>query len=134
MTTDTLELLKEGAKIRKWQEESKKRLAEINQILAERATYREGSATGHIYGGNIHATITKKKSVKFDQDLLFLAMKEIGEIPFEGVFKRKYEPRSKAALRGFFQTANDKEKKLVWDAMTEEDVPPYVKYETIEEV
>ena len=88
--------------------------------------------TGHLYAGNIHMTYQRRMTTKFNQDLLQIAMQKIGEMPFEIVFKRKYEPRSKAALKSFFQTATEEQKDLVKKAMEEKEGSPYVTLEMID--
>ena len=129
---ETQRLLEELARIKKWEKESAARKAQIYEILSKRATFKDGSMTGHLYGGNIHMTYQRRFNVKYDQDLLQIAMQKIGEAPFEAVFKRKYEPRSKAALKSFFQTATAEQKDLIERAMEEKEGSPYVTLEVID--
>ena len=127
------QLVKEKMQILQWIEQGRKRSAEIDQILLQNAKFKAGSLTGHVYVGNYHATVQKKKSTKWDQDLLEIAMQKIGEAPFETVFKREYKPRSKAALDSFLSTASEEQFKLVQQAMTTTETAPYVKCEIISE-
>jgi hypothetical protein len=127
-------LLKRLKDIKEWEKKAAVEKKEIIEQLLNRATFKDGCATGHLYGGNLHCTIQKKTTTTYNQDLLAIAMQKIGEVPFEAVFKREYKPRSKAALRNFFSTANDDQKKLIQDAMEEKEATPYVQLEPLDEV
>ena len=69
-------------------------LKEIKAKLAHLATYKEGSATGHIYGSRFSATVTLKKNVKWDQNKLVALRDEMGDDIFGKIFTWEYKPIS----------------------------------------
>ncbi|MDR0620306.1 MAG: hypothetical protein LBJ61_00260 [Deltaproteobacteria bacterium] len=69
-------------------------LKEIKAKLAAMAKYREGGATGHVYGSRFSATVTLKKNVKWDQGKLEGLREDIGDADFMKVFTWEYKPIS----------------------------------------
>ena len=74
--------------------EKSAQLKEIKAKLAHLAKYREGSATGHIYGSRFSATVTLKKNIKWDQGKLEGLREDIGDGDFMKVFTWEYKPIS----------------------------------------
>jgi hypothetical protein len=77
-----------------------KELKEIKKKLAEKAEFKEGSKTGHVFGVRWHATVALKEAIKWDQDALRALRLAIGDEDFFKIFKFIYEPVSKKALDG----------------------------------
>lgn len=127
------QLMREGMEIKARMDADKARLASINATLANLATYKEGSNTGHIYDANYHVKVTRKVNVKWDQAELSRARNALGDDLFFEVFKWKYEPASKKALDGFLQYGDKMMVALVEAAKTETPGTPAVEYETLED-
>ena len=111
----------------------KKCLAEIQKELAASAQYKEGSATGHIYTEHYHVKIALKKNIKWDQKKLESARATIGDEKFFKIFGWKFEPKSKSALDGFLDNADEQYTSPVLAAMTVSEGSPTVTYEEIGE-
>lgn len=112
-------------------DDKKKRLAEIQKELAASAQYKEGCATGHIYTEHYHVKIALKKNIKWDQKKLESARASLGDDRFFKIFGWKFEPKSKAALDGFLDNADEQYTAPVLSAMTVSDGVPSVSYEEI---
>ena len=63
-------LIEEGAAIKAAITENTKRLREIGVILADHAVFPDGKNTAHMAGSSHKATIQRKETINWDQDLL----------------------------------------------------------------
>lgn len=125
------ELLKEGLALKTEIAQRQTRLHEINRVLAEAATYKPGSSTGHIAAGGIMAKVMKRQNVKWDQDALAVAHKKMGTELFAKAFTYKFEPINARQLKNWLSSGDvpDEAKHLVLEARTVTDGAPYVVYE-----
>ena len=68
--------------------------------VAELAEYKEGSKTGHAFGGRFKITVSLRENVKWDQDALNKLRDKMGDEEFFKVFEWAFEPKSKKLLDG----------------------------------
>ena len=134
MAQDTLALLMEGYNLKRRMDADKARLAAINQQLARLAEYRDGSATGHIYAGDMHAKVVQRSNVKWHQPELEQARKAMGDDAFFKVFKWEYKPLSAKALNGFFDYGALAHVEAVKAACEESYGAPTVTYERVDDI
>lgn len=130
---ETSELIKRGLNLKAEIDSKKTQLIEINRQLAKIAQYKEGSQTGHIYTEHYHVKVALKKNIKWDQKKLSEARSLIGDEKFFKVFGWKFEPKSKVALDGFLDNADEQYTAPVLAAMTVSEGSPTVTYEEIGE-
>lgn len=124
-------LLREGITL-KWEIEARqKKLREINKNIAEQAEFKPGSSTGHIAAGGIMAKVTKRQNVKWDQDALAVAHKQMGTELFAKAFTYKFEPINARQLKNWLASGDvpDEAKHLVLEARTVTEGAPSVVYE-----
>jgi hypothetical protein len=83
--------------------EVKRKTEELRSMkarLAELAEYKEGSKTGHAFGGRFKITVSLRENVKWDQEALNRLRDAMGDEEFFKVFEWAFEPRSKKLLDG----------------------------------
>ena len=69
-TKSTEDLIREGATLDKEIKKAKRRLKEVNALVAEAAEFKGGAMTGHTVGAGHKVTVLKKENVKWDQGRL----------------------------------------------------------------
>ena len=131
MNESAFALMREGLALKESIEKERARLAEIANALRTLAEFRDGSATGHVYAGDLHAKVVLKSNVRWDQAGLEQARAAMGDEKFFKVFKWKYEPRNARALQGFFDYGGRDDISLVRAACTETPGQPSVTYEYV---
>ena len=97
----------------------------------QQAEFKPGSSTGHIAAGGIMAKITKRQNVKWDQDALAVAHKQMGTELFAKAFTYKFEPINARQLKNWLASGDvpDEAKHLVLEARTVTEGAPSVVYE-----
>lgn len=124
-------LLREGITL-KWEIEARqKKLREINKKIAECAEFKPGSSTGHVSADGIMAKVTKRQDVKWDQDALAVAHKQMGTELFAKAFTYKFEPINARQLKNWLASGDvpDEAKHLILEARTVTEGAPSVVYE-----
>lgn len=127
--SDLGSLLSEGAKLKARIDADKTRLAEINRELEALCEFPEGKATGHLAANGFRATVTRKTTVKWNQEKLNDAMKAMGSEAFRRVFTYEFKPVGTRQLNAFLEFGNENEVGMIRDAMTVSQGAPSVKYE-----
>lgn len=128
---DIENLLRKGITL-KWEIEARqKKLREINKKIAKQAEFKPGSSTGHVAAGGIMAKVTKRQNVKWDQDALAVAHKNMGTELFAKAFTYKFEPINARQLKNWLASGDvpDEAKHLVLEARTVTEGAPSVVYE-----
>ena len=122
-------LLSEGMKLKTRIDADKARLAEINRELEALAVFPEGKNTAHLAASGFRATVTRKTTVKWDQEKLADAMKTMGSEAFRKVFTYEFKPVGAKQLNAFLEFGGEAEVGAVKAAMTVAQGSPSVKYE-----
>lgn len=112
------------------EDEASRLKAEAQQIkdkLAAMATFKPGSATGHVQTPTHKVTVTRRETVKYDQAKLDEARQAIGDKAFLSAFKWEFKPIDKRTLDHWLAVAADEHKAFVLRAMTTKPAAPSVK-------
>jgi hypothetical protein len=125
-------LIREGAELKNAITESEARLREINQRLAEIATFPEGKRTTKVDGAGLRAVIQKKIYIKLNQEKVAFARVQMGDHAFAQVFGWTFKPKSQRDLDGFLTHGKPEHVALVRDAMTITEGAPAVTFEKVE--
>jgi hypothetical protein len=123
-------LIKEGAQLKAQIDRLSARLREINDNLAQRAEFKDGKKTAHLFAPGIEATVHLRENVKWDQARLLEVKKHFAW--FDTVFKAEYKPTSSKELTVAMAKSAEFEKAVEW-ARTVTPAAPGVTYETIEQ-
>jgi transketolase len=123
-------LIKEGAQLKAQIDRQSERLREINKTLAEKAEFKEGKKTAHLFAPGIKATVQLRENVKWDQARLLEVKKHFAW--FDSVFKSDYKPKSSKELTVAMAKSAEFEKAVAW-ARTITPAAPGVTYETVEQ-
>jgi len=123
-------LIKEGAQLKAQIDQLSIRLREISNTLAQKAEFKDGKRTAHLFAPGIKATVQLRENVKWDQARLLEVKKHFGH--FEAVFKTEYKPQSSKELVVAMAKSAEFEKAVEW-ARTVTPAAPGVTYETIEQ-
>lgn len=123
-------LMKEGAQLKAQIDQMAERLREINKTLAEKAEFKDGKKTAHLFAPGIKATVQLRENIKWDQDRLAEVKKHFAW--FDTVFKSEYKPKSSKELTVAMAKSAEFEKAVAW-ARTITPAAPGVTYETIEQ-
>ncbi len=123
-------LIKEGAQLKAQIDQLSGRLREINKTLAEKAEFKDGKKTAHLFAPGIKAKIQLRENVKWNQERLLEMRKHFAW--FDSVFKTVYKPQSSKELALSMAKNAEFEKAVEW-ARTITPAAPGVTYETIEE-
>ena len=129
---EAVALIREGAALKETITEQETRLREINQRLAELATFKDGKKTATVEGAGIRAKVQLKIYVKFDQEKVAFARMQMGDHAFAQVFGWTFKPKFQRDLDGFLTHGKPEFISLVRDAMTITDGAPQVTYERVE--
>ncbi|MGD9216520.1 MAG: hypothetical protein PVJ84_17040 [Desulfobacteraceae bacterium] len=123
-------LIKEGAQLKAQIDQLTERLREINKTLAEKAEFKDGKKTAHLFAPGIRAKIQLRENVKWNQARLLEVKKHFAW--FDSVFKGEYKPQSPKELTVAMAKSAEFEKAVEW-ARTITPAAPGVTYETIEQ-
>lgn len=126
-------LISEAVRVKNELDAKKAELAELNKQIAEMAQYKDGSMTGHIYTDHYHVKVAKRRNIKWDQRGLNAARAALGDKEFFSVFGWKFEPKNKALLDAFFESATPEKTAPVMAAMTVTNGSPSVSFEALGE-
>lgn len=109
------------------------RNAEIADALLEKATFKPGSASGHLTAAGLKVTITPKINEKWDQAKLEKVRAAMTDTLFLSIFKTKYEP-DRRALKTFMVGQHDGSfRRMILEACTASAGKPSVKLEPAKE-
>lgn len=123
-------LIEEGAMLKEEVQAKTQRLREIGAILAEQAQFPEGKNTAHLLGGGFKATVQRKETISWDQELLAQARASLGDGEFFGLFGWEFKPRAKKDLDGFLK--HSPKAPLVHQAMIIKQASPSVTFAALE--
>lgn len=131
---DINDIVNEAMKLKNEIAEKKERLSVLSKEIANAVTYKEGSATGHLHTPDCHVKVSKKSSVKWDQNLLNQARISLGNDDlFAQMFKWEWKPRDNKALKTFLAVEKNQDcVNLITKAMVVTDAAPYITFEKIE--
>jgi hypothetical protein len=107
------------------------KLRQANIILAERATYKDGSKTGYADGRHFTAKVQKKENESWDQEKLEAARSTMGDPEFFRVFKWDFKPKNAKVLAGALEFG--RHSALIEAARTVKPGAPQVSFETLED-
>ena len=127
---DTAALVDRAAQIKEQSADAAEELRRINLILAERATYKPGSKTGHVTGRHFAAKVSLRENVKWNQEQLNDIRRAMGDAEFFRVFKWTFEPISSKLLAGALEFGQYAE--LIAAARTVTKGAPQVSFERLE--
>lgn len=134
MDKDISFIVNEAMKLKEEISEKKEQLAVLSKEIARAASFKEGSSTGHIYTPDCHVKVSKKTSVKWDQNLLNQARTSLNNDDlFAQIFKWEWKPRDNKALKTFLSVEKNQDcVNLINQAMVVTDSAPYITFEKVE--
>lgn len=122
-------LAQRGLQLKNQIDDAQKELREVNARLVELAEYKPGSSTSHVRAGGVHAIVTQKEYVKWDQDGLEGVREKLGDETFFRLFSWEFSPRNKRDIDAYLEFGDEAVVASIKQAMTTKPGAPSVKYE-----
>lgn len=122
------QLIQEGASLKMKIAAMSQRLKEVNQAIAPKAEFKDGSKTGYLVGGGFKVKVVNRENMKWNQKSLETVRQHFKV--FDSVFKSEFKPKSFKDLKEAMLRDAEFEKAVNW-ARTVTPGAPTITYEEV---
>ena len=111
-------LINDAAQLKAKIDDLRAELKEMQDRIAEQATFPPGRQTATIDAGGVTCKISRRETLVWDQDRLNTARAVMGDGEFLSLFGYEWKPLGKKQIDGFLAYAPPEKKRAVMDALT----------------